>query len=376
MSARPRLNPPFRADHVGSLLRPMPLIEARQAWMTGKLPREALREIEDRCVREVVALQERVGLQSITDGEMRRSSWRDLFFETVDGFGPAKLENAFNFTGDGGELLKSLPVPVVSGTLKRREPMTAGDFAALKPLTSRTAKAMLPSPSVNHMYAGDEMLKGSPYRDRRDYFADIAAIYRQEIAQLAALGCTYLQIDDVPMALLCDPKIRDIVRARGEDPDELITQYVAMHNDAVRERPPGMTLALHLCRGNSGRGLASGGYDAVAERLFVEFDVDTFFLEYDDSRSGGFEPLRFVPPERTVVLGLMSTKTAVLEPADGLRRRIEEAAKYCDLSRLCISPQCGFASVYLSTRLSIDQQERKLAHLVSVAESVWGRAGG
>jgi 5-methyltetrahydropteroyltriglutamate--homocysteine methyltransferase len=265
-----------------------------------------------------------------------------------------------------------MPVPKVTGRLHRRQPLTSEQFAFLRTLTGRTAKATLPSPSVNHFFRGDDMLIGSPYRDRREYFADVARIYREEIEDLASRGCTYLQIDDVPSAVLCDSRNEAVVRARGEDPQELIDDYIALHNDAVRGRPKTMTLCLHLCRGNTGHGQASGGYEPVAERLFREVDADAFFLEYDTERAGGFEPLRFLPADRIAVLGLMSTKLSELEPADLLHRRIDAATKYVDLDRLCMSPQCGFASSYRNTRFTLDQQERKLAHLVAAAETVWG----
>jgi 5-methyltetrahydropteroyltriglutamate--homocysteine methyltransferase len=369
--AKSRTDPPFRADHVGSLLRPAHLIAAREQWMAGKLPADELHSIEDQCIRDAVAMQERVGLQSISDGELRRSSWRDLLFESADGFSAEKYESNFTFTQFSGEKNKGMPVPRVVGPLKRRRPLTSDQFSFLATLTSRTPKATLPSPSVGHFFRGDDMLQGSPYRDRRAYFADVARIYREEIADLAARGCTYLQIDDVPSAVLCDPGNQAIVRGRGEDPDEIENQYIELHNDSVRGRPPGMTLCVHLCRGNSGHGQASGGYEPVAERLFRRLDADAFFLEYDTERAGGFEPLRFVPKDRVVVLGLMSTKLPELEPVDALRRRVEEAAKYVDFDRLCISPQCGFASSYANTRFTLDQEERKLAHLVAVADQIW-----
>jgi len=370
-----RTRPPFRADHVGSLLRPPHLIEAREQWMAGRLPGADLRHVEDDCIRDAVAMQERVGLQSSSDGELRRSSWRDLLFETADGFSQEKYESNFTFTQFSGETNKGMPVPKVTGRLHRRHPLTAEQFAFLKPLTRQTAKATLPSPSVSHFFRGDDMLAGLPYRDRREYFADVGRIYREEIDDLASRGCTYLQIDDVPSAVLCDPRNQAIVRARGEHPQELIDDYIALHNDAVRNRPKSMALCVHLCRGNTGHGQASGGYEPVAERLFRQVDADAFFLEYDTERAGGFEPLRFLPNDRIAVLGLMSTKLPELEPVDQLRQRVDAAAKYVDIDRLCISPQCGFASSYRNTRFTLDQQERKLAHLVAVAERIWGAGG-
>ena len=369
-----RTKPPFRADHVGSLIRPQNVVKARTDFAAGKFPADELRAMEDAAIRDAVALQERVGLQAITDGEIRRFNWRDRFFERVDGFSQDKVQSSFTFTDYSGERRRGMPIPVVSGKLKQREPLTADDFAFVKALTKRTVKATLPSPTVNHFFSGDTGLKQSPYRDRAAFLADVAAIYRDEVADLARRGCTYLQIDEVPLAVLCDPKNQDVVRARGEDPRALISDYLAAINDSVRDRPANMTVCVHLCRGNQGHGQASGGYEPVAERMFKELKVDGFFLEYDDERSGDFAPLRHVPKDKIVVLGLMSTKLRELEPADLLKRRIDEAARYVELDRLCLSPQCGFASAFQENRFTADDQERKLAHLVKVADQVWGSA--
>jgi 5-methyltetrahydropteroyltriglutamate--homocysteine methyltransferase len=369
-----KIDPPFRAEHVGSLIRSPDLLQARAAHAAGTLPAAALRELEDAAIREVVAMQERVGLSSISDGELRRNNWRDRFFERVDGFSKERVESSFIFTDFSGERRHGLPVPVAVDTLHRRETLTADDFAFLKSVTTRTPKATLPSPTVNHFFSGDAGLKSSPYADRRAYFADVAAIYRQEVADLAALGCKYLQIDEVPIAVLCDPRNHEIVRARGEDPQELIDDYIAAINGAVRGRPADMTVCVHLCRGNSGYGQASGGYDPVAEQLFQQLNVDGYFLEYDDERSGDFTPLRMVPQDRVVVLGLISTKKRELEPLDLLKRRVADASRFVDMARLCLSPQCGFASSSLSNSsgFSRDDEERKLAHVVRAAAAIWG----
>jgi 5-methyltetrahydropteroyltriglutamate--homocysteine methyltransferase len=369
---RPRIDPPFRADHVGSLLRPRSLLAARKAQAEGKLPAGELHGLEDQAIRDVVALQERVGLQAITDGEFRRNNWRDRFFERTDGYGADKIPSSFTFTEFSGETRRGMPVHYAVGKLKRRDPITADDFAALQKMTKRTAKATIPSPTVNHFFTGDKGLARSPYAgDRKAYFADIAAIYRQEIAALARLGCKYLQVDEVPLAVLCDPKNQETVRARGEDPQLLIDDYIDLMNASVRDRPADMTLCVHLCRGNAGHGQASGGYDPVAERLFQKLDFDGFFLEYDTERSGDFQPLRYVPKDRVVVLGLMSTKQKALEPVEALQRRVADAARFVDMSRLCLSPQCGFASSSEVDRFTADDEERKLAHLVSAASQIW-----
>jgi 5-methyltetrahydropteroyltriglutamate--homocysteine methyltransferase len=364
--------PPFRADHVGSLIRPPSLIQAHASYLQGNLSEEELRTLEDAAIEEAIAMQERVGLQAITDGELRRNNWRDRFFERVDGFSQDKVPSSFIFTDYDGNQYRGMPVPIVVGKLKRRQSLTADDFAFLKARTRRTAKATLPTPSANHFFSGDKSLADSPYLDRQAFFADVCAIHREEIAELARLGCTYLQLDEVPIAVLCDPKNQDRVRARGEDPEELIDDYIAAINAVVRDRPAGLTVCVHLCRGNAGHGQASGGYDPVAERLLQGTNVDGFFLEYDTERAGDFHPLRYLPNEKTAVLGIISTKLRELEPRDDVKRRIEEASRYTDLDRLCLSPQCGFASSYTTDRLSLDDQERKLAHMVRIAKEIWG----
>jgi 5-methyltetrahydropteroyltriglutamate--homocysteine methyltransferase len=361
-----RIDPPFRADHVGSLLRPRKLLEARKARAEGKLAAEALRAVEDEAIGDAVALQERVGLQAITDGEFRRNNWRDRFLERTEGYSADRIPSSFTFTEFSGETRRGMPVRYATAKLKRRDPITADDFADLQKRTKRTAKATIPSPTVNHFFTGDKGLEKSPYAgDRKTYLADIAALYRQEIAALAKLGCTYLQVDEVPLAVLCDPKNQEAVRARGEEPQRLIDDYIDLINAAS------MTLCIHLCRGNSGHGQASGGYDPVAERLFQKLDFDGFFLEYDTERSGDFQPLRYVPKNKVVVLGLMSTKQKALEPVEELKRRVGEAARFVEMSRLCLSPQCGFASSAEVDRFTEADEERKLAHLVSAASQIW-----
>lgn len=365
------MNPPFHADHVGSLRRPPALIEAHTAHLQGKLSREALKELEDKAIDGAIAMQERVGLQAITDGELRRNNWRDRFFERVDGFSREKIASSFIFTDFSGKQYTGMPIPVVIGKLQWRENLTADDFDYLQERTKRTAKATLPSPSANHFFSGDKSLAQSPYKDRKAFFADVCAIYRREIADLGRRGCTYLQIDEVPIAVLCDPANQGRVRERGEDPSELIDDYIAAINDAVRERPAGMTICVHLCRGNQGHGQASGGYDPVAERLLQNTAVDGFFLEYDTDRAGSFAPLRYLPHGKSAILGLISTKLHELEPLDFIKRRLDEASRYVDLGRLGLSPQCGFASGYTTDRFSMEEQERKLAHLVKIAGEIW-----
>lgn len=362
---------PFRADHVGSLLRPPALIEAHTAFMEGKLPADELVALEDTAIEEAIALQERVGLQPVTDGELRRTNWRDRFFERVDGFSDERVESSFFFTGDDGVEFRGVPIPVVADRLERRETLTADDFGFLVEHTSHVPKATLPSPSVNHFFAGDASFEASPYESRDAFFADVTAIYRQEIADLYARGCRYLQVDEVPMAVLCDPKNQQRVRDRGEDPDELIDAYIAVIADAVRDCPADMTVCVHLCRGNLGHGQGSGGYDDIAERLFHMPRVNGYFLEYDTERSGDFSPLKLLPKDKVAVLGVISSKFPELESLDLVRGKVEEAAQYADLGQLAISPQCGFASVYQTDRMTVADEERKLANMVEIADRIW-----
>ena len=371
-SGNARINPPFHADHVGSMLRSKELLDARHAVAQGKGSAEKLRELEDKEILSAIALQERVGLRAVTDGEFRRNNWRDRFFERVEGYSSDKIPSSFAFTEFSGETRKGMPVRYTTGKLKQRESITAEDFSFVLKHTKRMAKATIPSPTVNHFFTGDNGLATSPYAGNRQmYLNDIAGIYRDEIAALAKLGCKYLQVDEVPLAVLCDPKNQEVVRARGEDPQRLIDDYIDLMNAALRDRPFDMTACVHLCRGNAGHGQADGGYDPVAERLFQRLDFDGFFLEYDTPRAGDFQPLRYVPKNKTVVLGLMSTKQKALEPLDELKRRVGEAAKFVDMERLCLSPQCGFASSAEVNRFTVDDEERKLAHLVSAAREIW-----
>jgi 5-methyltetrahydropteroyltriglutamate--homocysteine methyltransferase len=368
-----RTKPPFRADHVGSLIRPQELRDARQAHLEGRLPGEALHALEDRLIREVVAMQERVGLQAVTDGEFRRTSFREVLFESMAGFSKERVETDFAFAYADGSTRQATPVPKVVSRLQRSGSMAAGDFAFLKAATKATPKVMLPAPSLAHWFVGDRVFAGSPYSDAREYMADIARIYREEIAELASLGCTYVQIDEVPIPVICDPGVQATIAKRGEDPLALVDLYVDTVNDAIRERPPGMTVVVHMCRGNEGvAGLGSGGYEAIAERVFGRLEVDGYLLEYDTPRAGDFAPLRFLPKEAIAVLGLVSTKVAEVEVKDALKRRIDEAACVIDLDRLGLCPQCGFATLYRYDRMGLDLQERKLELIVSTARDIWG----
>ena len=368
-----RIAPPFRAEHIGSLPRPERLIRAREDHGAGKISLVELRKVEDECIRDIVAMQQRVGIGAITDGEFRRFSWRDAPFENFDGFSAERYESDFTFTLFDGSTRKSQPVPMVVGKVRRRNPMTAEHFSLLRPMTERPIKANLPTPSVTHFFRGDAGIDADVYPDLDAFFADVAAAYREEVADLAARGCTYLQMDEVPLAMLCDPRIRQLVRDRGGDPERLIDTYIDAINASIADRPAGMTVCVHMCRGNMGHGLAAGGYDAIAERMFNQLDVDGFFLEYDTARAGDFGPLRHLPAPKKAVLGLLTTKMVEVEDADALKARIDDATRVIDLDRLSLSPQCGFSSNAGTGRFTLDQVERKLACVVEVADAVWGK---
>jgi 5-methyltetrahydropteroyltriglutamate--homocysteine methyltransferase len=366
-------SPPFRADHVGSLIRSQELRDARQAHLEGKLPAAELSVIEDRLIREAVAMQERVGLRAVTDGEFRRTSFREVLFESMDGFSRERVQTDFSFSYADGSTRRATPVPTVTSRLRRNGSMAAADFRFLRTVTEATAKVMLPAPSLAHWFLGDRVFAGGPYADSREYMADIAGIYREEIAELASLGCTYVQIDEVPIPVMCDPGVQATITRRGEDPMVLIDLYVDTINEAIRDRPASMTVVAHMCRGNEGvAGLGSGGYEPIAERVFGRLKVDGYLLEYDTPRAGDFAPLRFLPKETIALLGLVSTKVLALESKGALKRRVDEAARVVDLDRLGLCPQCGFASLYRYDRMGLDLQERKLELLVDTARDIWG----
>ena len=363
--------PPFRAEHVGSLPRPERLLKARQDNAAGKISKQDFKHMEVDCIREIVTLQERVGIGAITDGEYPKTSWREFLFEKCDGFDSEPTVPDFKFRLYDGTLFDYPGEPRVIGQVRRREPLSAEDFSVLKGLTRRPTKANLPTPSIAH-FNGDRLLDGSVYPDRALFLADLSRVMREEIADLADRGCTYLQMDEVPIAVLCDPNNREIVKSRGEDPQELIDNYIDAINQSIMAKPASMTVCVHMCRGNRDQGMADGGYEPVADRLFNRLNVDGFFLEYDTPRAGDFTPLRFVPKGKKVVLGLVSTKLVDLESAETLRRRIDEAARFVPIEQLCLSPQCGFASSARSRPLPMDLVERKLARIVEVAHQVWG----
>lgn len=369
-----RSRPPFRADHVGSLLRPERLRAAREARARGEIDTVSLRAVEDECIREAVRMQEDIGLQGITDGEFRRTSWSSDFLSQIKGVEVTSGQFAARFKrADGVDVAHRPPTMRVTGRLRNPGGIQAADFAFLKSVTARTPKVTIPSPSMLHFRGGREAVDRVAYPDMDGFFADLAQVYNDEIRALAALGARYVQFDDTNFAYLCDPAIREATRKMGEDPDALPRRYCRLINDSIRGKPRDMAVTVHMCRGNfRSAWVAEGGYEPVAEVLFNELDVDGLFMEYDDERSGGFAPLRFVPRGKTVVLGLVTSKRGTLESKDEIRRRIDEAAHYIPLDQLALSPQCGFSSTAHGNELTIDDQVAKLSLIVEIAEEVWG----
>ena len=371
-----RSKPPFRADHVGSLIRPRKLIEARERKAKGEIPAETLTGIQHEAIREVVAMQEGLGLRSITDGEYNRGTWQTDFLTRFSNVGQVASRFPTTFHTESGDREGKPHMVAITGKLARPAPIFVEDFAFLKSVTGATPKITIPSPSIMHFRGGREAISQDAYPDMDEFYDDLARVYREEIADLAAAGCRYLQIDEVNFAYLCDPKLRAQVRSNiGEDPDQLAHTYARLINDVIRDRPADMVICMHLCRGNfAGAWVAEGGYDPVAELLFNEIGVDGYFMEYDTARAGGFEPLRFVPPGKSVVLGLVTTKTGQIESGDTLKQRIEEAARFAPLEQLCLSPQCGFSSGIGGEAMSVEEEKAKLALVVETATAVWGSA--
>jgi 5-methyltetrahydropteroyltriglutamate--homocysteine methyltransferase len=373
-----RGEPPFRADHVGSLLRPQYLLEARAQHASGSLDADALREVEDRAVTEVVGLQRDAGLQTATDGEFRRTSWHMDFIYQLEGVDRTDEKLQVHFHNAEGDL------DFESAALRVHDKVTLGDtifgdaFSFLADTVRRTApgltpKLTIPSPSMVHYRGGRAAIDESVYPDLEPFWADLSAAYAEQLRRVADLGCTYLQLDDTSLAYLNDPKQRELVAAQGSDAEHQHEQYIRTINAAIADRPESLRVTTHMCRGNyRSSWAAEGGYDFVAEALFSDLAVDGFFLEYDDERSGGFEPLRFVPKGKQVVLGLVTTKNGRLEDKDALKRRIDEAAEHVALEQLCLSPQCGFSSTVEGNVLSLDEEIAKLRLVVDVAEDVWG----
>ncbi len=372
MSAR--TTPPFRADHVGSLLRPPELLAAREGFAAGRIPAEQLRAAEDAAIADVVRMQENVGLQSATDGEFRRASWHMDFIYQLGGIGQAPGNLSVKFHNPAGDIEYTPAALTVTRKVGLDHTIFGPDFGYLKSVvTTAVPKQTIPSPNMVHYRGGPAMIDPAVYPDIEEFWTDLAAAYADEVARLAALGCTYLQFDDTSLAYLNDPVQRAEIAARGDDAEHLHLRYIRQVNAALAGKPGGMAVTTHLCRGNfQSSWAASGSYDFVAEALFGELNVDGFFLEFDDERSGGFEPLRFVPPGKMVVLGLVTTKRGQLENPDDLKRRIGEAARFVPLEQLCLSGQCGFSSTVEGNALSYDEEVAKLELIVKVAADVWG----
>ena len=370
----PRTSPPFRADHVGSLLRPARLHDARDDFAQGSITAAELRTIEDEEIVKAITMQEDVGLQSATDGEFRRATWHMDFIYALGGVSKAPGHLAVKFTNPSGAIEYTPAAIEVDGRVRIEETIFGEDFAFLKShVTTAVPKQTIPSPNMVHYRGGPASIDQDVYPDIEEFWSDLAATYADQVRRLGELGCRYLQFDDTSLAYLNDPAQRAEIAERGEDADNLHLRYIKQINASVAGRPAGMAITTHMCRGNfRSSWAASGSYDFVAEALFSELDVDGFFLEYDDERSGGFEPLRFVPEGKMVVLGLVTTKRGELESKDKLKRRIDEAAKYVDIDRLCLSGQCGFASTVEGNSLTIDQEKAKLDLIVEVAAEVWG----
>jgi 5-methyltetrahydropteroyltriglutamate--homocysteine methyltransferase len=371
-----RTTPPFRADHVGSLLRPPALLRAREDAAAGRITADELHTVEDEAIAETVRMQEEVGLRGVTDGEFRRGSWHMDFIYALDGVSAADDKVKVSFHNEQGDIEFMTALAYVGDKVGVSETIFGDAFAFLSEhVTAGVPKLTIPSPSMVHYRGGRAAIDESVYPDLEGFWSDLTAAYREQVRRLGELGCTYLQLDDTSLAYLNDPEQRRYVASIGGDPDAQHVEYIRHINEALAGRPDGMSVTTHMCRGNfRSSWVAEGGYDHVAEALFSELRVDGYFMEWDDERSGGFEPLRFLPKgDKQVVLGLVTTKRGALESKDDLKRRIEEASRHAPLEQLCLSPQCGFSSTVDGNALSYDEQVAKLALVVEVAEEVWGR---
>jgi 5-methyltetrahydropteroyltriglutamate--homocysteine methyltransferase len=370
-----RSTPPYRADHVGSLIRPDALLVARQKAANNELSQADLMRIQHEAIRDVVRLQEELGLKVVTDGEFNRQSWQRDFLLRIENVAnmPSRLTVRFHSTQGARD--HTPPSLKVTGKLARKGGIFVDDFRFLKTVAHATPKVTIPSPTVLHFRGGRDAIDRSAYPDMADFYGDLARVYAQEIADLAAAGCRYLQIDEVNLAYLCDPALRADVANIGEDPASLPRTYAKLLNDTIAGRPRDMVVCMHLCRGNfAGSWVAEGGYEPIADLLFNEIGVDGYFLEYDSARAGGFEPLRFLPKGKIAVLGLVTTKSPHMETKDELKRRIDEAARYAPLEQLALSPQCGFSSGIGGNAMTFDDEVAKLKLVVETAREVWGSA--
>jgi 5-methyltetrahydropteroyltriglutamate--homocysteine methyltransferase len=370
MSIQPNGRPPFRADHIGSLLRPARLRQAFREHAEGKIADGQFREIQDAAISEAVKLQEDCGLQVVTDGEFRRTSYWGRFVSFTRGL--SVKEAMFRFHDEHGHE-SAFTAPHVSGRVSRSAPITLDEYRFVAGITEATPKITMPAPSTMHLWRGKQYADPGVYRDPQEFFVELGKVYQQEIADLAAAGARYVQLDEVALAILCDPQARKKVKADGAEPERLVDLYVEAINEAMKSRPAQMVIGVHMCRGNyKGMYLSEGGYDSVAEKLFNRAKVNHFLLEFDTPRAGGFAPLRMVPKSKGVVLGMVSSKLPQLEALDALRRRAEEAAKYIDPARLALSPQCGFASTIGGNPVTEADERAKLKLCVEAARSIWG----
>jgi 5-methyltetrahydropteroyltriglutamate--homocysteine methyltransferase len=370
-----RTAPPFRADHVGSLLRPPALLAAREDHAQGRADAAALEAAEDAAIRDVVRMQREAGLRSATDGEFRRTSWHMDFIYRLGGISPADEKIKVRFHGADGDIEFTTAALRVHDKVRLDETIFGDHFAFLQETAGDgvTPKLTIPSPNMVHYRGGPAAIDPAVYPDIEEFWHDLAAAYAEQVRRLGEMGCRYLQLDDTSLAYLNDPAQRAMITERGDDAEHLHLRYIKQINAAVAGRPEGMNVTTHMCRGNfRSSWTAEGGYDFVAEALFGELDVNGFFLEYDDARSGGFEPLRFVPPGKMVVLGLVTTKRGDLESKDDLKRRIDEAARFVPLEQICLSPQCGFSSTVEGNVLTAEQQAAKLRLIAETAEEIWG----
>jgi 5-methyltetrahydropteroyltriglutamate--homocysteine methyltransferase len=365
---------PFRADQVGSLLRPQNVLAARDEFQNGRITKEKLREIEDDAIRTLVRQQEDIGLKAVTDGEIRRSSWHMDFLYQIGGAAKVQDNAKVRFMNDQGAIEFSPAALHIKGTLKLNHTIFADDFLFLKSVAKATPKLTIPSPSMMNYRSGRAAIDSDVYPDIEQFWTDLAAVYRQEIAELAKLGCAYLQLDDVSLAYLNDPAQREQLKKMGEDGEKRHLTHIRVLNESLKDKPAGMTITTHMCRGNfRSSWAAEGGYDYVAEALFNDLNVDGYFMEFDDARSGGFEPLRFLPKgNKRVVLGLITSKKGALESKDEIKRRIDQAAAFAPLDQLCLSPQCGFSSTVEGNALTPEQQFAKLKLVIEIAREVWG----
>lgn len=370
------MNPPFRADHVGSLLRPQRLKDARDRFQKNEITKEQLRAVEDEAIREVVRKQEAIGLQSITDGEFRRAFFHVDFLERLQGVTiSGGIATKFHTKQGDADFDFAPPRVTVTGKLRHVQDIQTADFQFLKSVTTKTPKVTIPSPTMVHFRGGRKAIDINAYPDLDEFFEDLAQVYRDEVTSLYNAGSRYIQFDDTNLAYLCDPQLRAQAQERGDDPNELPHAYAALINAVIDKRPKDLTVAIHLCRGNmKSAWVAEGGYEPVADALFNELHVDGYFLEYDDARSGNFEPLRFVPKGKTVVLGLVTSKAPALESVADITRRIDEASRYVRLENLCLSPQCGFASTVHGNQLTEADQWAKMERIIDVTREVWGAA--